>query len=82
VIGWTAGGGVEYALGSGWSAKAEYLFVDLGNGGCTTNCAIQTANQNPTTAATTPFGPPIIPNVTIKFNESIVRAGLNYKFGT
>ena len=23
--GWTAGGGVEYALGLNWSAKAEYL---------------------------------------------------------
>jgi len=82
VTGWTAGGGVEYALGSGWSAKAEYLFVDLGNGTCTTNCAIQTGNENPATAATTPLGPPTIPNVAIKFNESIVRAGLNYKFGS
>jgi iron complex outermembrane recepter protein len=80
--GWTAGGGVEYALGSGWSAKAEYLFVDLGNGSCTTDCAIQTVNTNPATQGTTPFGPPIIPDVSIKFNESIVRAGLNYKFGS
>jgi iron complex outermembrane recepter protein len=80
VTGWTAGGGVEYALGWGWSAKAEYLFVDLGNGGCTTNCAIQTINTGPT-QGTTPFGPPIIPNVTIKYDESIFRAGLNYKFG-
>jgi outer membrane immunogenic protein len=74
--GWTAGGGVEYALGWGWSAKAEYLFVDLGNGSCTTDCAIQTVG---TTSA---LGPPIIPNVAIKFNESIVRAGLNYRFGS
>jgi outer membrane immunogenic protein len=81
VTGWTAGGGVEYALGWGWSAKAEYLFVDLGNGSCTTNCAITTVNTNSATTATTPFGPPIIPNVTIKYDESIIRAGLNYKFG-
>jgi opacity protein-like surface antigen len=80
--GWAAGGGVEYALGAGWSAKAEYLFVDLGNGSCTTNCAIQTANTNPATEGTTPFGPPIIPNVAVKFNESMVRAGVNYKFGS
>jgi outer membrane immunogenic protein len=39
--GWTAGGGLEYALDRNWSAKAEYLRVDLGNfvyatapGGC------------------------------------------------
>jgi outer membrane immunogenic protein len=28
--GWTAGGGVEYAFDQGWSAKVEYLYVDLG----------------------------------------------------
>jgi len=28
--GWTAGGGVEYALNQNWSVKAEYLFADLG----------------------------------------------------
>jgi len=80
VTGWTAGAGVEYALGWGWSAKAEYLFVDLGNGTCTTNCAIQTVNTSAT--PTSPLGPPIIPNVAVKFDESIFRAGLNYKFGS
>jgi outer membrane immunogenic protein len=28
--GWTVGGGVEGALGGGWSAKLEYLYMDLG----------------------------------------------------
>jgi outer membrane immunogenic protein len=28
-IGWTAGAGVEMALNRNWSAKAEYLYVDL-----------------------------------------------------
>ena len=28
--GFTFGGGVEWAWGGGWSAKAEYLYVDLG----------------------------------------------------
>jgi outer membrane immunogenic protein len=27
--GWTVGGGIEYALGSGWSAKLDYLYVKL-----------------------------------------------------
>ena len=28
--GWTIGGGTELALGPNWSAKLEYLYVDLG----------------------------------------------------
>ncbi len=32
--GWTAGGGIEVALARRWTAKAEYLFVDLANGSC------------------------------------------------
>lgn len=30
--GWAAGGGVEWAFNEKWSAKAEYLYVDLGKG--------------------------------------------------
>jgi outer membrane immunogenic protein len=67
--GWTVGAGVEVGFARNWSAKAEYLFVDLADGSCTTDCAIANAN-----------GPPLIPNVTVKFNESIVRAGINYRF--
>lgn len=29
-VGWTAGGGVEYAFSDQWSVKVEYLHVDLG----------------------------------------------------
>jgi outer membrane immunogenic protein len=29
--GWTGGGGAEYALGGGWSVKADYLYVRLNN---------------------------------------------------
>jgi iron complex outermembrane receptor protein len=67
--GWTVGAGVEVGFARNWSAKAEYLFVDLANGSCTTDCAIADAN-----------GPPLIPNVAVKFNESIVRGGINYRF--
>jgi outer membrane immunogenic protein len=39
-VGWAAGGGLEFAVTDAWSAKAEYLFVDLGMASCTSaaNC--------------------------------------------
>jgi len=33
--GWTAGGGVEWMFAPNWSAKLEYLFMDLDSGGAT-----------------------------------------------
>jgi outer membrane immunogenic protein len=38
--GWAVGGGLEYAFAQNWTAKVEYLFVDLPNISCTTvgNC--------------------------------------------
>jgi outer membrane immunogenic protein len=29
--GWTIGGGAEYALSARWTAKLEYLYVNLGS---------------------------------------------------
>jgi outer membrane immunogenic protein len=43
--GWAVGGGVEVALTNNWSAKAEYLHVDLGNLNCGFNCGT-TPNNN------------------------------------
>ena len=34
-VGWTAGGGVEAAIAGNWTAKLEYLYVDLGDVSCT-----------------------------------------------
>jgi outer membrane immunogenic protein len=68
-VGWTVGAGVEVALARNWSAKGEYLFVNLADGSCTIDCAIADVS-----------GTPIVPNVAVKFNESIVRGGVNYRF--
>jgi outer membrane immunogenic protein len=62
-VGWTAGVGLEYAFTRNWSAKAEYLFVDLGNASC------GFANCGDT-------------NTTVSLNENIIRAGVNFKFGS
>ncbi len=37
--GWTVGAGIEYGFLPGWSAKLEYLYVDLGRIDCGTACA-------------------------------------------
>ncbi len=43
--GWTVGGGLEFALSGNWTAKAEYLYVDLGNAGCATPCGLPAGNN-------------------------------------
>jgi outer membrane immunogenic protein len=42
VAGWSVGAGVEVAFAQNWTAKVEYLFVDLPNVTCTTttNCGL------------------------------------------
>jgi outer membrane immunogenic protein len=42
-IGWTGGGGVEFAFTPNLTAKVEYLYVDLGNASCNINCATSTS---------------------------------------
>jgi outer membrane immunogenic protein len=38
-VGWTAGGGIEYAFLYNWSAKVEYLYADLGKATCSSACS-------------------------------------------
>ena len=38
-VGWTVGAGAEFALAGNWTAKGEYLYVDLGDVNCSAaNC--------------------------------------------
>jgi outer membrane immunogenic protein len=66
-VGWVAGVGVEYALSANWSAKAEWLYIDLGK-----------INSSLTTAGT-----PGLQTTSWSRNERYdeLRVGLNYKFG-
>jgi len=42
--GWTLGAGLEFAIAANWSAKAEYLYVDLGKFNCGITCGAVTDN--------------------------------------
>ena len=42
--GWTIGAGIEFAIVGHWTAKAEYLYVDLGNFNCGLSCGAATQN--------------------------------------
>ena len=42
--GWTVGAGIEFALVGNWTAKAEYLYVDLGKLSCGAGCGAPVDN--------------------------------------
>ncbi len=44
--GWTLGGGLEVVIAGPWTAKAEYLYVDLGKTNCGFNCGSGFAIDN------------------------------------
>ncbi len=44
--GWTVGGGLEAALAGHWTAKVEYLYVDLGSFNCGLNCGAGLTTDN------------------------------------
>jgi outer membrane immunogenic protein len=66
--GWTGGAGLEWAFADNWTAKVEYLYVNLGNG--SVNCA---------TAACLAAAGVAIP-VSVGLTENLFRVGVNFKF--
>jgi outer membrane immunogenic protein len=67
-VGWTAGGGIEFAFTENWTAKVEYLYVGLGTIAC------------PSGTVCTLVNPAGVSNPSISLNENVVRAGVNYRF--
>jgi outer membrane immunogenic protein len=69
--GWTAGAGVEGRITGNWSAKLEYLYMDLGT---VNSGAIATTIVVPVrTAAGVAYSS--------HFTDNILRVGVNYRFG-
>lgn len=71
-LGWTLGGGVEWAFDRNWSLKAEYLYADFGDVSSTTNYYLA--------------GPPpvLIGNAVVNHSADltvqVARVGINYRF--
>jgi outer membrane immunogenic protein len=74
--GWTAGAGLETALGDNWSFKLEYLYMDFGNvpGPTVTGTTVTTVRTTTTT---------VVQNYAFntRFTDNVVRIGFNYRFG-
>ena len=68
-FGWTAGAGVEWAFAPQWSAKAEYLYVDLGNINNFISYGYNFDNGGNSSTMTS----------TARETENLVRVGVNYK---
>jgi outer membrane immunogenic protein len=66
-VGWTVGAGVEGKITESWSAKLEYLYMDLGR-----------FDSGPYSLAPLSL---ISANVSSRFTDHILRAGINYQFG-
>jgi outer membrane immunogenic protein len=43
--GWTVGAGLEFAFAPNWTAKAEYLYVNLGKFNCGISCGVFATNN-------------------------------------
>lgn len=69
--GWTIGFGAEQRLFGNWSAKIEYLYMDLGR--------ISTTGYFPTGNVST-NSVPIQVNLSSKITDNILRVGLNYQY--
>jgi outer membrane immunogenic protein len=69
--GWTVGGGIEGVIGGNWTARLEYLYVDLG----------RVSGSFLTTIV--PVGGGVLSaNYSSRVTDNIVRVGINYKFNS
>jgi len=68
-IGWTAGAGAEWMFARNWSAKLEYLYVDLGS---------ESAIGDVTVSGPVDLGGKV--GYTWHTRENIARVGVNYHF--
>jgi outer membrane immunogenic protein len=69
-VGYTVGAGIEGVIGGNWTAKLEYLYVDLG----------RTSGSFLTTIPA--FGGGVLTSsFSSRITDNVLRVGVNYKFG-
>jgi outer membrane immunogenic protein len=75
-FGWTVGAGVEAAFWDNWTGRLEYLHMDLGRSGGSTNSTLFT------TGPFLPAGGAVTGHLAIRtrLTDEILRVGLNYRF--
>jgi outer membrane immunogenic protein len=69
-VGYTVGAGIEGVIGGNWTARLEYLYVDLGR----VNGSFQTAIGGL-------GGGVLSSNYSSRVTDNVLRGGVNYKFG-
>jgi outer membrane immunogenic protein len=67
--GWTLGAGIEGAIGGNWTAKLEYLYIDLGN-----------VSGSFITPIVAPSGGFLTSSYNTHITDNILRVGVNYRF--
>lgn len=81
LVGWTAGGGVEWMFMPNWSLKAEAVYYDLGRASFNST-AIGAVDPDGTNLNGIPGAVLFsnIPTTRVKYDGVIARAGVNYHF--
>ncbi|MEO6839838.1 MAG: outer membrane protein [Bradyrhizobium sp.] len=73
-VGYTVGAGVEGAIGGNWTAKLEYLYVDLGRTSGSFATAIPAFGGGAATSGT------LTSSYSSRITDNVLRVGLNYRF--
>jgi outer membrane immunogenic protein len=69
-VGWTVGGGIEGVVSGNWTARIEYLYIDLG-----------TVSGSFVTPIVAPSGAFVTSRYSSHITDNILRVGVNYKWG-
>jgi len=69
-VGWTAGAGIEGVISGNWTAKLEYLYVDLGK-----------VTGGVGTGVTALGGGALTENYSSRITDNVVRVGISYRWG-